>query len=246
MLTTSHKAGRGFVNQLINKLPVELHIPGYNYCGPGTKLNKRLTRGDLGVNKLDEACKQHDIAYDQSKDLKDRHLADSVLIKEALHRLKSKDAKFGEKLAAAGVASIIKSKLKFGMGIKRKRNTKNIKTGSPNKVGTKRKRNNKNIKNGSHNNVNTRTIKVPKRGGILPLLAGLAGLISAGVGISKAISDKRVSQATLEELKRHNLALENKSGKGLKFARKPKRVQREQKTRKGKGLYLRPYNPKNL
>jgi hypothetical protein len=33
--------GAGFVNSLINKLPVELHLPGgYQYCGPGTKLKR--------------------------------------------------------------------------------------------------------------------------------------------------------------------------------------------------------------
>jgi hypothetical protein len=39
------KRGSGFLNTLINKLPIELHIPGYNFCGPGTKLEKSL----LGV-----------------------------------------------------------------------------------------------------------------------------------------------------------------------------------------------------
>lgn len=31
----SAKRGLGLVNKLIDKLPVELHLPGYNYCGPG-------------------------------------------------------------------------------------------------------------------------------------------------------------------------------------------------------------------
>lgn len=55
------KTACGFVNTLINKLPVELHLPGYKYCGPRTKLQNELNRGDLGVNLLD-ACKIHDIA----------------------------------------------------------------------------------------------------------------------------------------------------------------------------------------
>jgi len=41
----------------------EFHIPGYNFCGPGTKVFTRLIRGDKGINKLDEACKCHDIEY---------------------------------------------------------------------------------------------------------------------------------------------------------------------------------------
>lgn len=31
----SVKRGVGLVDKLIDKLPFELHLPGYNYCGPG-------------------------------------------------------------------------------------------------------------------------------------------------------------------------------------------------------------------
>lgn len=34
-LRKSVKRGSGLVNKLIDKLPFELHLPGYNYCGPG-------------------------------------------------------------------------------------------------------------------------------------------------------------------------------------------------------------------
>lgn len=57
------KKGRGLVNTLINKLPFEAHLLGYSYLGPGTKLKERLARGDRGINPLDEAAKEHDIAY---------------------------------------------------------------------------------------------------------------------------------------------------------------------------------------
>ena len=45
------------------KYNTEFHIPGYNYAGPGTKVVTRLLRGDKGINKLDEACRIHDIEY---------------------------------------------------------------------------------------------------------------------------------------------------------------------------------------
>ena len=54
-----NRRGKGLLNKVINKLPVELHILGYQYCGPGTKLRKRLSRGDPGINPLDTACKEH-------------------------------------------------------------------------------------------------------------------------------------------------------------------------------------------
>lgn len=113
------RKGSGLLNTVINKLPIELHIPGYRFCGPGTKLTKRLERGDKGVNYLDEACKEHDIAYSKSNDLSERHRADNKLYDIAVERVKSKDAGVGEKLAAVAVAAAMKGKTKLGMGVKR-------------------------------------------------------------------------------------------------------------------------------
>jgi hypothetical protein len=48
--------------------------------GPGTNVEERLARGDVGVNKLDECCKAHDIAYSKAEDHKDVRKADDVLI----------------------------------------------------------------------------------------------------------------------------------------------------------------------
>lgn len=33
-------SGSGMLNKIINSLPFEVHLPGYQYCGPGTKLEK--------------------------------------------------------------------------------------------------------------------------------------------------------------------------------------------------------------
>ncbi len=41
----------------------ERHIPGYNFCGPGTQVEARLKRGDYGINDLDNACRVHDVEY---------------------------------------------------------------------------------------------------------------------------------------------------------------------------------------
>lgn len=111
------KEGRGILNTIINNLPFEAHLPGYQYCGPGTKLEDRLNRGDKGINPLDVACKKHDIAYSHSKDIQDRHRADKILQEEAWNRVKSRDASFGERAAALLVTSGMKVKRKFGMGL---------------------------------------------------------------------------------------------------------------------------------
>lgn len=113
------KRGKGIINKLIDKLPFELHIPTYHYCGPGTKLAKRLTQNDPGINELDRACKQHDIAYAQSSSVTDRNKADKILAESAWKRVKSSNASIGERAAALGVTGAMRIKSKLGMGLPR-------------------------------------------------------------------------------------------------------------------------------
>lgn len=117
----SYKRGGGLINSLISSLPFEAHLPGYRYCGPGTKLDKRLQRGDPGINPLDEACKQHDIAYAQHKDTPSRNLADRVLAEKAWKRVKSSDSTLGERIAARIVTAIMKGKVALGAGKRKKK-----------------------------------------------------------------------------------------------------------------------------
>ena len=112
--------GSGFVNKLINKLPFELHLPKFQYCGPGTKLAERLARGDPGINILDQACKEHDIVYSKTRELgPERKRADKVLADKAWERVKASDSGVGEKAAALLVNNVMKLKSKMGMGVKR-------------------------------------------------------------------------------------------------------------------------------
>lgn len=114
---TSIKRGRGLLNKVIDLLPVELHIPGgYRYCGPGTRLTERLSRGDPGINQLDEACKQHDIAYAKYSDDKNRNIADRILANKAWERVKSSNASLAERAAAWAVTTAMNAKSKLGMG----------------------------------------------------------------------------------------------------------------------------------
>ncbi|KAL4084076.1 hypothetical protein QTP88_029392 [Uroleucon formosanum] len=166
----SVNTGKGFVNSLINSLPFEAHIPGYQYCGPGTKLKKRLDRGDKGINQLDSACRDHDIVYATSKNLDDRHKADKVLENRAWERYLFKDTLRKEKFVAYAVANAMKAKRKLGMGCKRKRS---IKTNGI--LAAKKKRNLKK-KNGGK-----RLILEPRQsGGVIPLIPIFAGLLTLG------------------------------------------------------------------
>jgi Phospholipase A2-like domain len=191
------------INRLINRLPFELHVPGYQYCGPGTRLEKRLARGDSGVNPLDQACREHDIAYLQT-DLASRHAADRILAKKALERFKSKDAKLGERLAALGIAGIMKGKVALGAGIKRRRKT-NRRRRRRQKTTRRRRR---------------------ATGGFLPFLLpllgalGAAGSIAGGAaGIASAVNRAKSAQKNLEEMIRHNKAMEARKGTGLRLRR---------------------------
>ncbi|CAH2004058.1 unnamed protein product [Acanthoscelides obtectus] len=113
--------GRGLIYNVIENLPFEAHIPGYNFCGPSTKLQKRLQRGDVGINPLDEFCKQHDIFYSQQKDLTARQQADKLLADQAKQRAFASDSSFGERMAALGVAGAMKAKKKMGFGLRKHR-----------------------------------------------------------------------------------------------------------------------------
>lgn len=92
----------------------------YNFCGPGTKLQQRLLRNDVGINQLDEACKLHDIVYENSANSKERNKADKKLVSKAFKRVYSKDVKLGERSAALLVSALVGAKVglsKIGLGI---------------------------------------------------------------------------------------------------------------------------------
>ena len=39
----------------------EKHFPGYNFCGPGTNLNRRIKNNVQPMDALDQAAKEHDL-----------------------------------------------------------------------------------------------------------------------------------------------------------------------------------------
>ena len=209
---------------------------------------------------MDEACRVHDIAYDQHKDLSERHKADTVLVNRAWERVKARDSSFGEKASAYLVTNIMKSKKKFGMGMKKKGvkrcgkkkkmkswssvvndANRTLKSQKPldimNAIKIARKAVHKSI--GRKKNVRVpRVINVPKVGGFLPLvpiltaLSALGSLASGSASIAKAINNAKAAKQQLDESKRHNKQIEGVAvGDGMYL--KP--------YRKGYGLYLNPF-----
>ena len=129
--------GKGLVNKLLRKLPLpEMHLSlpadvssekvengsfqntgRYSFCGPGTKLDKRLSEGYKGVNSLDEACRNHDIAYSKYKKTKDRNRADDILAQEASKIALDESKAEYERRDARLVTGIMGTKSRFGMGM---------------------------------------------------------------------------------------------------------------------------------
>ena len=85
------RGGKLDIQKLIEKSGKEFHWPGMNFAGPGTHLEKRLKRGDRGVNRLDEIARIHDIDYSKAKNLTDKWKADDKMIR-AITNLPGKKA----------------------------------------------------------------------------------------------------------------------------------------------------------
>lgn len=213
------------------------------FAGPGTKLKERLARGERGINRLDELARAHDIAYDESNSLTDRHRADETLENQAWEVFKSKNTGIKEKAASWLVTTAMKAKRKLGAGcgfkkmvlaakkaIKNKVNEKNI-TKLVRTCLTAAKKSKKSKK--SKNSKTPRIIPIPKKGGVLPLIPIFAGLsalgaLTGGVGnIVKVVKELNSGKNTPINLGK-GLYLTPHKGSSYKIV-------------KGKGLYLAPY-----
>ncbi|KYN21906.1 hypothetical protein ALC57_05712 [Trachymyrmex cornetzi] len=134
----------------------------------------------------------------RSNDLTDRHVADKVLADKALRRVTARDSALSERAAAAAVWAAMKIKSKIGMGMKLKK--------------TMRKSTTKKI-------VKKRILPTAKRGGelpFLPMLGALGSLIGGASSVAKAVNDNKAARRQLEELQRHDRAMEQ--GRGLYLA----------------------------
>lgn len=250
-IMNSHVEGSGWITDALSNIPSELHIPGYNYCGPNTKLQERLENGDAGVNPLDDACKQHDIFYSENKDSAERHKADEVLADQAWKRVKSSDAGLGEKVAAMLVTGAMKAKVKLGGGLKVKKTKKNelidklkgikkaVKMSGKKDVKDASKvaylAAKKSMKGVKLLKNNPRIIPIPKTGGVLPFLIPLfAGLSATGAlaggasAIVKTVNEAKDARKALGEMKRHNEKME-----AIAIGRNSKK--------NGAGFFLKPY-----
>jgi len=101
------------------KYPGEMHLPGMNFAGPGTRLDLRLDSSgrprpdSLPIDRVDEAAYRHDMAYAAFPDTKTRNVADRVMVNE-LNEIPNPTLK--ERAERAVIKPILNTKAKFGLG----------------------------------------------------------------------------------------------------------------------------------
>jgi len=204
---------RSFTDFLVKNLGFEAHLVDLNslqrlqYCGPGTQLEKRLARGDPGLTPLDRQCKEHDIAYSQTKNPEQRRIADKKLHDAAKAIYKDPSTRFGEKINAYIVRKVM-GRLAKGGAIKGGPVKAFAALRSPKK--TTRRRGKK-----------QRTLPIPQHGGFIPIpvvLGALAAITSTIASIKSAVdSSKRLS-----EQRRHDAQMEENLLKGKGLGKKKK------------------------
>ena len=113
--------GGSILNKMINSLPVEMHLPGHNFTGPGTKLNKRLNedftpkKWSKPINRIDKAAYNHDICYLKNNDTATRNaVCDKNMLKEMSDIY---NPTFRERMERGLVSSLIGTKKRFGWGV---------------------------------------------------------------------------------------------------------------------------------
>lgn len=100
-----------WINSKIDSNTRNLTLPSYRYCGPGNNLKKQIAENISPTNKLDSACRLHDISYERSSNPLDRKQADQQLLSTAVKRLRALDSGVNERLTSGLVAGLMKAKL---------------------------------------------------------------------------------------------------------------------------------------
>ena len=100
------------------KFPGEMHLPGHNFTGPGTNLDKRLNPNgspkpcSKPTNRVDGAAYRHDLANARHSATAKRIVADKKMIKE-LDEIVNPTLK--GRMERAIVKPILQTKVKFGV-----------------------------------------------------------------------------------------------------------------------------------
>ena len=124
------REGGSLLSKAINNLPFKMHLPGHNFTGPGTKLKKGLNpdltpkKWSKPVNRVDKAAYDHDISNLKNNDTATRNaVCDKNLLKD-LEGIYNPSLR--ERLDKSIVSKLNGTKVKFGMGVKKKKSSERI------------------------------------------------------------------------------------------------------------------------
>ena len=135
---TKRRIGRGVFNTLLNSgLLPELHYRGFDqnfkkhsFTGPGTDLVARLDKDgyplphSMPINDIDWTAWEHDNAYNNSKDLPTRRIADDTMIRQLSEIGNDKKRNWRIRADAKIVNGFMRSKRFLGLGIMQRRRRK--------------------------------------------------------------------------------------------------------------------------
>jgi hypothetical protein len=105
----------------LQKFEGEMHIPGMNWSGPGTRLDLRLNddgtpkQWSMPVDRVDLAAYHHNMSYAAHSDTANRNVADRATLNE-LDSISDPTAR--ERIERAVIKPIISTKERFGLGVK--------------------------------------------------------------------------------------------------------------------------------
>src|SRR5271156_4862975 len=103
--------------------PFEMHLPGYNFAGPFTQLEKRLDENDnplpnsIPINKIDKISLLHDFMYRDYPSAKGRQVADQIMLND-LDALDDNDLTTREKIDRRVVRPLIAARKFVGFGLR--------------------------------------------------------------------------------------------------------------------------------
>ena len=98
----------------------EKHMPGHQFTGANTNLERRLNPDDtpkadsIPVNRVDWAAYRHDLAYRDNNDIQTRHAADKKMIQE-LEAIENPT--FRERVERMLIKKMLQAKMFLGQGV---------------------------------------------------------------------------------------------------------------------------------
>ena len=109
-----------FSDTFVNNLFFEMHLPGHNSTGPGTKPYKRFNSDgmpkewSMPINRVDNAAYHHDLCYSKHDDTKIGNEACDKIMLDELSGIVNPILR--KRIDKSIVGKLINAKVNFGLG----------------------------------------------------------------------------------------------------------------------------------